>query len=78
MYKITPGQKVTLQFIHEFYMANGYPPTIQEIASDRDVACNAAQGHVLALVEKGFITKTAGKARSIVITTKGREHIEQV
>jgi len=78
MLAITPAQKISLTFIHEFTMANNYPPSIQEIASDRGVACNASQELVVALCKKGFITKEAGKARSLVITEKGKIQLESV
>jgi DNA-binding MarR family transcriptional regulator len=70
---ITPIQKITLKFISQFIMANGFAPTIQEVASDRGVFSNAAKEHVDALVKKGFVTKQTHKARSIVITELGRE-----
>ncbi len=75
MLKITPGQEITLEFIHHFTMANGYPPTIQEIAGDRGVAGNAAQEHVAALTKKLYLSKKAGKARSIVLTELGKIHV---
>ena len=78
MLAITQAQKETLVFIHQFKMSNGYAPSIQEIASDRSVACNASQEHVYCLRKKGYITKKAGKARSIVITEKGILHLESV
>jgi repressor LexA len=70
---ITEKQKVVLQFIHDYYTDNFYPPSIQEIAKSQTVACNSIQGHVEALDKKGYITKKPGKARSIVLTPKGRE-----
>lgn len=69
---ITPVQKLTLTFIHEFIMANGFAPTIQEIASNRNVFSNAAREHVDQLVKKELVTKQTAKARSLVITDLGR------
>ena len=70
---ITDKQKGVLEFISHFYAANFYPPSVQEIASSQSVACNTIQGHVEALDKKGYITKQSGKARSIILTPKGRE-----
>ena len=70
---ITDRQKSVLTFLHNFYMANGYPPSIQEIASDQEVACNSIQGNIISLEKKGFITKAKSRARSILLTSKGRD-----
>jgi SOS-response transcriptional repressor LexA len=72
---ITPIQKKTLDFIQTFYMANGFPPSIQEIASDSEVACNAIQGRVESLERNMFLTKKKRVARSIVLTEKGKQAI---
>lgn len=70
---ITLIQKNTLHFINTFYMANGFPPSIQEIASDSAVACNAIQGRIESLENNGFLTKKKRVARSIVLTRKGMD-----
>ncbi len=67
----TDIQLETLTFIHDYQLANGYPPSIQEIALANNVACNAIQGRVNHLVEKGYVTKKGKVARSIVITPEG-------
>lgn len=71
-------QRQTLEFIHMYYMANGYPPSIQDIASDRSVACNAIQGRIVSLQNHNYITKKAGVARSILLTDKGKDQIVPV
>lgn len=71
----TDIQLETLNFIHQFNLANGYPPSIQEIASANNVACNAIQGRVNHLVDKGYVTKQAKIARSIIITPEGMEEL---
>ena len=70
---ITEKQKDVLQFIQDYYSANFYPPSINEIAGSQKVVCNTVQGNVEALEKKGYITKKAAKARSIILTPKGRE-----
>jgi SOS-response transcriptional repressor LexA len=71
-------ERQTLKFIQDFYLANGYPPSIQEISSDNNVACNAIQGRVVHLARKGYITKKDNVARSIVITRQGRDELERL
>jgi hypothetical protein len=39
------------------------------------VACNAIQGRVNHLMDKGYVTKQAKVARSIVITAEGMEEL---
>ena len=69
---ITDRQKSVLGFIRDYYAANSYPPSVQEIASDQDVVCNTIQGHIESLERKCLITKQPGKARSILLTKAGR------
>ena len=78
MLYITPMQKVTLIFIHNYTIDNGFPPSVQEMADDRGIQVNAAQEHVYALVRRKFINKINGKARSITFTAKGDKYIESL
>ena len=71
MEPMTTIQKDTLILIHSFITDNGYPPSIQEMATILGLACNAVQGRVEGLEEKGYITKKPRLARSITITDEG-------
>lgn len=66
---LTPAQIAVLGFIREFNRENKFPPTRTEISQHfgwRSI--NAAECHLRALVKKGAIFLSAGKARGIADT----------
>lgn len=68
MEELTPRQRQVLAFVTGFIDANGYPPTLREIA--RHLEVNGTFGvmrHLDALEKKGYLTKTAGSSRGIVL-----------
>lgn len=68
MEELTPRQQQVLAFVTEFIDANGYPPTLREIAAHLEV--NGTLGvmrHLDALDKKGYLTKAAGSSRGIVL-----------
>lgn len=68
MKALTPRQQQILDFIKSHAMANGMPPTRQEITDHCGFASpNAAQEHLVALGKKGYISMQTGKARSIKV-----------
>lgn len=77
MRPITRSQLITLTFINNFTVEHGYPPSIKEMAQDRNIANNASQEQVDALCKKGYITKQKFVARSTVLTEKGSVLIAQ-
>lgn len=62
---LTGKQKQTLDFINSFVREKGYPPSLQEIARHLGKNLSTAQYFVNELKEKGYLKKTAGKARGI-------------
>lgn len=62
---LTGKQKETLDFINSFVMENGYSPSLQEIANHLDKNLSTAQYFVKQLKEKGYLVKSAKKARGI-------------
>tara|TARA_Y100000593_G_C4265938_1_gene314764 strand:+ start:904 stop:1137 length:234 start_codon:yes stop_codon:yes gene_type:complete len=66
MQKLTQIQFETLSFIKGFISIKGYPPSRQEIADEFDVAHNAAQQRVKALIQKGALEQKEGKQRSLI------------
>lgn len=59
-------QKQILDYIKQFIQANGSAPTLRQIADAIGVSSLATvHEHLASLVDKGLITKKAGKIRSI-------------
>jgi repressor LexA len=66
MEKLTKRQEDTLNFIKEYIVAHGYPPTVREIAKELDVSSPATvQAHLDRLADKGYIKKGSNKNRTI-------------
>ncbi len=66
MEKLTKRQDDTLQFIKEYIVSHGYPPTVREIAKELQVSSPATiQAHLDGLAEKGYIKKGNNKNRTI-------------
>jgi DNA-binding MarR family transcriptional regulator len=59
-------QQHVLEFVQRFFSANGFPPTLREIADAVSLShVNAVRGHLAALEKKGYISRIPDKARSI-------------
>jgi repressor LexA len=69
MEELTPRQSQVLAFITGFIDTHGYPPTLREIGHHLEV--NGTLGvmrHLEALEKKGYLTKSAGSSRGIMLT----------
>lgn len=74
---ITKKQKEVLAFIKGFSKKEGYPPSLKEISKSLGFTSHStAQFHVNQLVEKGYLKKESGKARTIEPLSKSRAYIE--
>ena len=66
MEELTKRQEEILNFIKEYIVAHGYPPTIREICKAMDVSSPATvHAHLNNLESKGFIKKEDTKNRAI-------------
>ena len=66
MDKLTKRQQDTLQYVKEYMVSHGYPPTVREIANALHVSSPATvQAHLDGLAEKGYIKKGNNKNRTI-------------
>lgn len=66
MNKLTKRQEDTLNFVKEYIVSHGYPPTVREIAIAINVSSPATvQAHLDGLAEKGYIKKGNNKNRTI-------------
>ena len=66
MTELTDRQGEILNFIKEFIVSNGYPPTVREIGLALGLSSPATiHSHINKLVEKGFIKKDGSKNRAL-------------
>lgn len=73
MLQLTERQQQVYDFLDEYIAANGYPPTLQEIAQHLHVSGNlGVLRHLQALERKGLITRSPGNSRSIALTSRVR------
>ena len=63
--------------IHKYYGENGYPPSIRDIREHADYSSISGVYYQLeVLVDRGYITRVLGNARSVRLTKKGRKYID--
>lgn len=65
--ELTTAQQKTLREIQKFIDAKGYPPTVDELAKKMKLTKATVHGSLERLMQKGFLRRTQGKARSIEI-----------
>lgn len=63
--KYTPKQGQYLAFIHYYTRLHGRAPAEADLEKYFKVACSSIHQMVIALEEKGLISRTPGEARSI-------------
>ena len=64
---LTAKQSEILCFIESFIVANGFAPSVRDIADAMGSNVNAQQQHLLALHRKGYINRKPHVSRSITI-----------
>jgi repressor LexA len=63
---LTPRQREVLELIQRETARDGRPPTYRAIAQELGLqAIGTVQSHLRVLIRKGYLTKDAGKARSL-------------
>ncbi len=69
MSQLTARQQQVYDFLVEHISANGYPPTLQEIAGHLNISGNlGVLRHLQVLERKGLISRNPGSSRAIVLT----------
>ena len=72
MSPLTERQQQVYDFLATYLAANGYPPTLQEIAKHLHVSGNlGVLRHLKALEREGLITRSPGSSRSIALVGRG-------
>ena len=71
MSPLTERQQQVYDFLVTYLAANGYPPTLQEIAKHLHVSGNlGVLRHLKALQREGLITRNPGSSRSIALVDR--------
>jgi repressor LexA len=65
--ELTDRQASVLAYIKKYITKFGYAPSIRAIAERFDMTVNGGAGHVKALEAKGYIKRTKGLARAMVV-----------
>lgn len=69
---LTDRQRSILDFLKQFLMDNGYPPTIREIGAHFDIRSpRGVQDHLIALEKKGYIRRAKERSRGIELLSLG-------
>ena len=63
----TKRQQDILDIVKRLTEEQGFPPTVAEIAEQDSVSITAVAKHLDALEQKGYISRTPGRNRSIVV-----------
>ena len=64
---LTPRQREILDFVKEFTLESGYPPSVREIGRHFHIYPRAAFDHLRALERKGYLRRRHTKSRGIEI-----------
>jgi repressor LexA len=64
---LTPRQREILDFVKEFILESGYPPSVREIGHHFRIYPRAVFDHLKALERKGYLKRRHTKSRGIVI-----------
>jgi len=71
MDELTKRQKEVLNYIKEFMVKKGYPPTVREIGESLGLSSPATTfSHIAQLEEKGYIRKNNSKNRALELLVK--------
>jgi repressor LexA len=62
---LTPRQREILEFIRQFMLKAGYPPTVREIGAHFGFVPRSVFDHLKALERKGYLHREANKSRSL-------------
>lgn len=81
--KLTSSQQQLLDFIKDYYVENGFPPSYREIQKHFGYkAVGTVQDHVRALIQKGALEKpspsASKKARSLVLPSHQKMRAKRI
>lgn len=76
--RLTPRQLQLLKAIAGFQMSQCYSPTITELASELSISRSTVFEHIAKLRKKGLLSACPGRARSLKLTSKAQELLNQL
>jgi repressor LexA len=78
MKPLTDRQQAVLDFVEEFCVRQGYPPTVREVAAHFGVQPRAAADHLAALKRKGYLHREPGLSRGLALTARAPGPVVEV
>ena len=78
MKPLTEKQQAVLDFVEEFCLRQGYPPTVRDVAAHFAIQPRAAADHLEALKRKGHLRREPGLSRGLVLSLKGPGQVVEV
>jgi repressor LexA len=78
MKPLTEKQQAVLDFVEEFCVRQGYPPTVREVAAHFAIQPRAAADHLEALKRKGHLHREPGLSRGLVLSLRGPGQVVEV
>jgi DNA-binding MarR family transcriptional regulator len=66
-----------LRFILRYTEKHGFPPSMAELRAETGLAVSTIAHHLEVMEARGYITKKAKTPRTIVVTDRGRQRVEQ-
>jgi len=76
--RLTPRQLQLLKVVAGFQMSRCYSPTIAELASELTISRSTAFEHIAELRKKALLWSSAGRARSLKLTSKAQELLDRL
>lgn len=74
---MTPTQSRYLHVVAALAEARGYPPTVQEVATEAGRQYSSAMGVLVSLERQGLIARDYATARSMRLTPAGRAALQE-
>ncbi|MBS0210412.1 MAG: repressor LexA [Planctomycetes bacterium] len=71
---ITPPQRRTLLEIDRYCRRHQFAPTIQELADSLEISPASVHEQINQLVRKGYLKRSGGKTRGLVVLRKPQDH----
>ena len=75
---LTDRQREILTFIARHLREHGYAPSLRDICDQTGIAStNGVLDHLNALSRKGYLTRDLATARSLRLTDRGKDEVEE-
>jgi repressor LexA len=78
MKPLTHRQQAVLDFVEDFCIRQGYPPTVREVAAHFGIQPRAATDHLTALKRKGYLHREPGLSRGLSLASRSLGPVVEV